>query len=65
MTISYPRLATTYAAPKAPSHIYHPENIDRLIDVLNAHLDDDTKMTLVMAMPGLQGHLKAGDQGEV
>lgn len=30
-------------------HIYHPSEIDRLIDLLNDELDDEAKMRLVMS----------------
>ena len=40
-------------------HIYHPDQIDALIELLNDELDDEAKMRLVMKLPALQGHLKA------
>lgn len=40
-------------------HIYHPDQIDSLIDALNNELDDEAKMRLVMKLPALQGYLKA------
>ncbi len=48
---------------KLPSkgHIYRPDKVDELIDVLNRELDDETKMKLVFAMPLLGRYLAPTD----